>query len=285
MSVVLPVFPPGAQPRRLPTSHGPLAAVTLGAARRGQALLVPGFTGSKEDFTALVGPLADAGYAVTALDLRGQHESARSDDPARYTVDALGQDVREALEHLRPEVDGPLHLVGHSFGGLVCRAALLAEPQAADSLVLLGSGPSALTGPRVEALQLVRPLVEQGRMQEVADLMDATLEMDPRRAGTPQEVRDFLRRRFLASCPTGLLTTADALTSEPDRVVALAATGVPVAVVLGEHDDAWPPDVQREMARRLGTVAVEVAGAFHSPAAEAPEATAAVLVAFWGALG
>jgi pimeloyl-ACP methyl ester carboxylesterase len=41
-------------------------------------LLLPGYTGSKEDFAPLFGPLTDAGYAVVSIDLPGQFESPTS---------------------------------------------------------------------------------------------------------------------------------------------------------------------------------------------------------------
>ena len=51
--------------------------VTGGADRtpapaRGDVLLVPGFTGSKEDFLAILEPLAAFGWRVAAMDLPGQ---------------------------------------------------------------------------------------------------------------------------------------------------------------------------------------------------------------------
>jgi pimeloyl-ACP methyl ester carboxylesterase len=75
-----------------------------------------------------------------------------------------------------------------------------------------------------------------------------------------------------------------AVTDEPDRVDELrtaGAAGVPVLVACGAYDDAWTPDTQREMAERLGAPYVVIPGAIHSPAAEAPEATARVLLDFW----
>ena len=105
-----------------------------------------GYTGSKEDFAPLLAPLADAGYRVVALDQRGQFESPGPDDPAAYSVPELGLDVVAVARVLREESGEPLHLLGHSFGGLVTRAAVLAEPALFTSFTLLGSGPSRLGG-------------------------------------------------------------------------------------------------------------------------------------------
>lgn len=279
MSVVAGELPAGSRRTSFDVVGGRLAAVSLcPAGARGTALLVPGFTGSKEDFFPVLDAIAAGGWHAIALDQRGQHESPGPDDVAAYTVDALAADLRAVVSRL----EGPVHLVGHSFGGLVCRAAVLAEPRAVSSLALMASGPAALTGPRVEAMEHVRPLVEAGDLVAVADLMDAATALDPLREELPPEVRDFLRRRFLASSATGLLGMGDALTGEPDRVEELAAVDLPVLVLYGEHDDAWPPAVQDAMAERLGAGVVVVPGARHSPAAEQPAATVAALLAFWG---
>lgn len=279
MSVVGGALPAGSEPTSYDVDGGRLAAVSLRpAGARGTALLVPGFTGSKEDFFPVLEGIAAGGWHAVALDQRGQHESPGPDEVAAYSVEALAADLRAVLATL----DAPVHLVGHSFGGLVCRAAVLADPTAVASLVLLASGPAALAGPRVEAMDHVRPLVEAGDLVAVADLMDAATALDPLRQELPDQVRDFLRRRFLASSATGLLGMGDALTTEPDRVDELAALDLPVLVLYGEHDDAWPPAVQAAMAERLGATHVVLDGARHSPAAEQPEATVTALLAFWG---
>jgi pimeloyl-ACP methyl ester carboxylesterase len=113
----------------------------------------------------------------------------------------------------------------------------------------------------------------------VADALDAVAPPHE-----PPDLRAFLRARLLASSVTGLVAMGDALTSEPDRVEELAATGVPVLVAHGENDDAWLPALQADMARRLGARHVVVPGAMHSPAVENPAATLATLTAFFAAV-
>jgi len=260
---------------------GALAVLDVEAAggRRGPTIvLVPGFSGSKEDFRLLLGPLSSAGHRVVALDQRGQYESPGPDDPTAYGVDALAADLLAALDALD---DGPVHLVGHSFGGLVARAAVLDRPGAVRTLTLIGSGPAGLRGPRVDLLPALAVLLDSVGIEGVADVLDGL--PDPRRDAQPAAVRAFLRARFVASSPTGLVAMADALTTEPDRVAELAATGVPVLVLHGEQDDAWTPALQGEMAVRLSARHVAVPDAQHSPAVENPAPTVAALLEFWAA--
>lgn len=244
---------------------------------RSTVLLVPGFTGSKEDFRLLLEPLADAGHRAVAVDQRGQFQSPGTDDIADYTTTALGRDLLAVVDALGGE---PVHLVGHSFGGLVSRAAVLAQPESFHSLVLMGSGPAGLTGPRVDVLPLMRPLLEQG-MPALVEAVDQLNAADQRWLALDSSVQGFLRDRMLASSARALLGMADSLTGEPDRVAELRATGLRVLVLHGESDDAWTPALQTEMAVRLGAAHAVVPDAAHSPAVENPDATLEALLSFY----
>src|SRR4051812_48291897 len=232
---------------------GPLTALdTGGDGERGTVLMVAGYTGSKEDFAPLLRPLCAEGYRVVAIDQRGQFESPGPDDPARYTVAELADDVVAVARELTAEARAGLHLVGHSFGGLVSRAAVLADPALFASLTLLGSGPARLVGPRAVLLDHLSPLLDAGGVPLGHGTPEAPAMTDPKAQAVPAPPRAFLSRRFLANSAAGLRGMADAMTTEPDRVAELAATGVPVLVVHGEADDAWTPAAQADMAQRLG---------------------------------
>jgi pimeloyl-ACP methyl ester carboxylesterase len=95
-------------------------------------------------------------------------------------------------------------------------------------------------------------------------------------------VIEFLGARTRLSSPLGLAEMARQLLNCADRTDELAMLEhLPKLVSYGENDDAWPPDVQDMMAKRLGAERIRIAGAAHSPAVEAPETTAAMLTAFW----
>jgi len=266
----------GLPTHRVALARGDLAYLsvpTASGAARGTAVFVPGYTGSKEDFAQLAALVTGAGYGFVAIDQRGQYESVGPDDESAYTVASLSAELLAFLAALGA---GPVHLVGHSFGGLVARAAVIASPGVAASLTLLGSGPAGLSGPRVDRMTALEPLLDVHGIEAVCDAVLAAAPVsDP-------EVAAFLRRRFVASSVTALRAMGRAVRDEPDRVGELRATGVPVYVACGEGDDAWPPAVQREMAARLGAPFDVIPGALHSPAAEAPEETARVLASFWG---
>lgn len=263
---------------RLRAAHGDLAALQAGPDSQppwATALLVPGFTGSKEDFLAVLPAFAAAGVAATSIDQRGQHQSPWGPRES-YAFDRLAADITAVAASL----PGPVHLVGHSLGGLVARRAVLAEPGAFASLTLMSSGPAGIVGNRRDELQ--RLLVELADT-DVETLFNQQQERD-RAAGLPERpaaLTAFLRARALATCPTGLARMGEQLRDEPDLVQELQATGIRSLVLYGEDDNAWPPALQDQMAERLGAACARIGDAAHSPAAEAPVRTAAALVDFW----
>jgi pimeloyl-ACP methyl ester carboxylesterase len=239
-------------------------------------LLVPGWTGSKEDFGPILEPLGEAGFWVTAIDQRGQFRSPFRPD-GDYSPIALGNDLRLAAVAL----GGGVHLVGHSFGGLVARAAVLDDSDLFRSLVLLDSGPAGIDDGRKERLDLMRPVLAQ---YGLAAVYHALVQLDASEPGyeppTAEEAR-FMGERFLASDPQALIGMAEALINEPDLVADLAAADVPILVACGVDDDVWIAEIQAAMARRLGGRYTAIAGAAHSPAVENPTETIAALVEFW----
>ncbi|GAC1393924.1 MAG: hypothetical protein NVS4B11_31550 [Ktedonobacteraceae bacterium] len=72
---------------------------------------------------------------VIAPDLRGH---GLSDDAAglAYTMDGLIQDLKLVLEGLH--VEGPIHLIAHSFGGAFATEYIIRHPEQVRSLVLIG---------------------------------------------------------------------------------------------------------------------------------------------------
>ncbi|MFD3539418.1 alpha/beta fold hydrolase [Streptomyces sp. NPDC058662] len=274
------ILPSDARAYRLTTDRGAFAAHEAGAPVRGTALLVPGFTGSKEDFIALLEPLAAAGYRVVAVDGRGQYESPGPRQEAPYALEELAGDL---LAQVRALGGGPVHLVGHSLGGLIARAAVLRDPAPFASLTLMSSGPAA-----IEEVQRARTKLLVAALEEMGDdmpaLWTAMRSQDPPDGGEDSpELLAFLRERWLATVPEQLIVTGRTLISEPDRVEELAAVPLPMLVLSGTVDYAWPVPSMDDMAQRLGAERVVVPAAEHSPNAENPQVTADALVAFWDA--
>ncbi len=267
-----------------------------GVAHRRPALLVHGYTGSKENFLPVLEPLAAAGRIVVAIDLRGQYQSPHAPDRSGYSASAMAADVLAIAAAVAGDPAG-VHLVGHSMGGLIAREAVLAQhPSDFLSLTLLGSGPGVIAGARAEDLRDILALLDPGDgavpddMPRLAELVRLAWhgQHEPlaRADGVEEHIIAFLRERTLRTCPVSLIVLARYLLSCPDRTDELAgvvAGGLPASVVYGENDDAWPPDEQGQMAVRLGAERICIPGAAHSPAIEAPVTTATTLTEFWNA--
>jgi pimeloyl-ACP methyl ester carboxylesterase len=280
------------------------AAPASGVCERDAALLVPGYTGSKEDFLAILDLLADDSRHVVAIDMRGQFETAGADEPGGYAAAALGADIL-AIMHST----GARHLVGHSYGGLIGREAVLASAGAGlASFTLMSSGPGALTGRRARDLRAMlaalgvtgddgggggggdrddgggkRPDKDALRAG-IAELWRSHLEPEASATGVPGDIVAFLGRRMLGNDPDGLVLMAAHMLAAPDRTAELARLDeLPMLVIYGENDNTWSPVAQENMARRLGARRVCIPAAVHSPAVEAPTTTASALTQFWDA--
>lgn len=282
-------LPENTRARRLETTRGSFAVLDAAPApevpRLGTALLIPGFTGSKEDFVALLAPLSAAGFRVVSVDGRGQYESGGPREEGAYAQDRLAADVVAQTAELAG--DGPVHLLGHSLGGLVVRAAVLAlhaEGRAPwASLTLLSSGPAAIDAPQAARTRLLLDALAAVDMETIWSAMramDADSEAQP---DTSDALEAFLHARFVTTVPEQLIATAQQLLTEPDRVAELAAVPLPKLVISGEVDSAWPVPWLDAMAARLDARRVVVKGAEHSPNADRPEQTAAALIGFWSA--
>lgn len=239
---------------------------------RGHVLLIPGFTGSKEDFTPLLPLLAASGLHVTAYDQRGQYQSRGSEDDdyslAGFALDALAVREASSMPHT--------HLVGHSFGGLVAQTATVESPGVWSSLTLLCTGPAGFTtSGQVEPLRAAIDMVDSMGLDALHTAREAEKQRQP-----AAEIAAFLRKRFTANNPESLKAIAGHLVSSPDRIDEIAALPLPKLVAHGADDDAWPHEVQAQMAHRLGVKVDVIPDAAHSPAIENTEATARLLLDF-----
>ncbi|MEU9705226.1 alpha/beta hydrolase [Streptomyces sp. NPDC047981] len=274
-------LPPRTRAYRLSTTRGDFAVLDTApeGERRGTVLLLPGYTGSKEDFLALLGPLAEHGYRALAVDGRGQHETPGPRGRHAYRRRALALDVVAQAAVLG---DGPVHLLGHSFGGLVARAAAELAPGAFRSLTLLSSGPGRVARPqriRVLALRGALALLPKERVWRATRWLDSRGE-EPGVSDPPEIVR-FLRRRWMRTRIAQLAGAGRLLLRDPDGTARLAALPMPVHIVYGADEMVWPTHGLAEAAARTGAHHTVVAGAGHSPNVSHPEELAARLAAFW----
>ena len=240
--------------------------------RIADVILVHGWTGSKEDFN-LIGPLlADAGYRVLTFDNRGQHESAHSKREDAYQIHSLARDVIDIAQHYRFEKP---HLLGHSMGGLVAQRASLDAPNYWSSLTLFCTGPH-FSLKKTELETLIHLL----KTMTMADLWSAYKEEEDKLS--PRY--ELFKKRWHASDPKSLSDTSRLLLDTQSVILELLATKIPAHVIYGENDDAWPLEMQDQMAKDLSAPRTIIKDAGHCPNEDQPEETVKVLTNFWSGL-
>jgi pimeloyl-ACP methyl ester carboxylesterase len=240
--------------------------------RKADALLIHGYTGSKEDFS-LMGPLlASRGYRVVTSDNRGQFESSHSSDVTAYSISSLAGDHKALADHF--ELQNP-HLFGHSFGGLVAQRAVVDYPETWSSLSLFCSGPHGMPA----WLKLAED-IEYLNDHSMADLWVANGESQK----IGNEKGSLKQRRWFANDKRSIQVHAQHLMSEPSLVGEVVKAGLPIQVIRGERDDAWPHELQAKMAADFGVQVEVIADAGHCPNEDQPLATVDVVTKFWDAL-
>ncbi len=232
----------------------------------GTVLLAPGFTGSKEDFLDLMPALAAYGWTAVAVDHAGQYESPHTSD---YSPQAWADD----LCRIAATCQSPVHLVGHSFGGVIAQVA--ASGFDWTTVVMLNSGTGPIHASKHDQLRLLSRLLDAYPM---ADIWEAKVAADTASGWQPPsaEVGQFMRERFIATDPRSLQVMAELLLADhqPDlhnaRGQLLVAFGI-------QDPDSWSWQTQVELATRTGARLAVIPDAAHSPNVEAPLTTAALL--------
>ncbi len=106
-------------------------------------LLVTGWGADSMAWMMNIPPLAER-YKVITVDNRGMGLSDRPHTP--YTIEMMADDTIGLLRHLDL---GPVHLVGHSMGGMISQQVALRAPERLRSLTLVATTanvPAPLSG-------------------------------------------------------------------------------------------------------------------------------------------
>ncbi|MCS0498024.1 alpha/beta fold hydrolase [Protaetiibacter mangrovi] len=252
---------PGSTRSVFEAPSGPLAVVSLGDPRDPRVVLVPGATGSKEDFVLMLPLLAAAGFHVQSYDLAGNYESAAAGpaDGGRYDYPLFTADL---LAFLR--AGAPAHLLGYSFAGIVAQLVAAEHPELVRSLTLLTTPPDP--GNAYRHVKRIGWLSRFLSGRQGAGLMIWGIRTNKNRVG-PSRLA-FVRARFASTRRACIDDIVHLMKNAPDAAAAVRAAGIPVLVATSEHD-LWPVRRYALHAERLDArLAVYRTG--HSPCETTP---------------
>jgi pimeloyl-ACP methyl ester carboxylesterase len=271
------VLPEGVTAFRFAAPSGSLAGIQAGQAGSPRIVLVPGVTGSKEDFVLMMPDLAAAGFHVIAYDMAGQYESSAAGPEnhvpptRRYTHELFVADLLAILE----STPDPAHVLGYSFAGTVTQIALTRRPELFLSLALLSAPPQSGQGFRgMKGVGSISGLApgSLGAFFMLLGLQLNVVKVPPGRASFVRLRLKQTRRRSVSDI-IGLMKHA------PDLDATLATLPLPKLVAVGEHD-LWPVELHRELATAIGaTLAVYPTG--HSPCETSPNQLVRDLLALY----
>jgi pimeloyl-ACP methyl ester carboxylesterase len=259
-------FPPGTEFTRFEAPSGPLARVALGPADAPRVVLVPGATGSKEDFVLMFPLFAAAGYRVESFDLAGQYESSGA-GPWNLEPPRARYDQRLFLDDLIAVLDdgaGHAHVLGYSFAGTLAELALLERPDRFASLTLLSAPPEP--GQAFRQVKRIGPISAFTSPRQGAALMLWGIRNNLNKV--PPGRLAFVRERFALTRRDSVDDIIALMMQTPDLRARVALATVPKLVAVGEHD-LWPRELHERSARELNArFAVYATG--HSPCETAP---------------
>jgi pimeloyl-ACP methyl ester carboxylesterase len=268
------------------------------AADRPPVLLVHGLGGSSTNFTGFMHELAGHGD-FTAVDLPGFGLSPAAPS-GEHGVPALADAVVALIER---HLDGPVHLVGNSMGGLISTLVAASRPDLVRSVLLVAPAlPTWTIAPVGRMLTLLAlPRVGEQAMARMATITpeeqvrtlarDLFGDPDAIPQGFFDEAVEERRRRlveapwstevFLASLRSmiGMFFPPRRLWSEAARIQA------PTTVVYGGRDRLVTAAAHRWHAVRPATSVVVLPRAGHVAQMERPDLVAPHALALWRRAG
>jgi len=209
--------------------------------------------------------------SLVMYDKRGHGLSDTGNSP--YKIDDHVNDLAGLLDHLG--INNAV-ICGLSVGGLIAQGLLYLRPDLVRALILCDTaakiGTAEMWDERIAALS------EAGLEATADDILQRWFSSDFH-AGQKEALAGY--RNMLTRIPIdGYLGTCHAL-RDADLRPAAAKIGVPAICIVGDEDQATPPDLVLETAKMIPDARYEVIrGAGHLPCIEQPEILVEIIKAF-----
>ncbi len=237
-------------------------------------LLIAGY-GCDHTIWSKVASTLTGHFRVIVFDNRGL---GRSSGEAATSIQEMAEDAAGLLDALRP---GPVHVAGHSMGGMIAQELVLAHPDKVRSLILLSSsarldarGRAIIESwgdlPRLLAAEtltrLVLPWIYTNAYYARPGAIDQVVHEILANPSPPTPQCLYAQSRGISRCDTH------------DR---LGAIGCPTMVTIGSEDILAPVRFSQELAQGIrGAELVVREKTGHGMLIETPGAVASVMLQF-----
>lgn len=265
----------------MPITHStpvPLYYESVGAGE--PLLLIAGFA-CDHSIWSLVQPSLVAKHRVISFDNQGVGQSATPEGP--WTISEMAENTVLMLDEVGV---GPVHVAGHSMGGMIAQELALRHPDRVRSLLLLSS--AARCGARGTAtIEVFGELPRLVDPSTSARLIMPWIYADGfyLRPGAVEQLMKWLLECPFPPTPEGMYHQSRAIAGF-DASRRLSAIQCPTLILVGKEDIMLPCKYSEELARGIPAaelVVLENAG--HGLPVEVPQATAAAMLKFLGGCG
>jgi 3-oxoadipate enol-lactonase len=160
-------------------------------------------------------------------------------------------------------------VLGNGYGGFVALQMAVRHPEIAAKLILADCG-AAFSESGREAFRNMAAASRAKGLSVITDVAMRRLFAPEFQEKHPDLMRDR-REAFLRTDPE-VFRSACAALAELDLRPQLAQVKIPVLVLVGEHDEATPPPMSRELAAGLPDARLKIIlGCAHVPQLQSPE--------------
>ena len=245
---------------RVQVDGGTVAARTGGAGA--PMVLFHSLLADDTSFDRIAGTLAGT-HKLVILNLPGFGAS----DRVEGGLEAVADRVAAALKAMN--LEQPPVFLGNGYGGFVALMTAIRHPGIASRLVLADCG-AAFSDPGRAAFRGMSAGAKEKGLAGISDVAMRRLFAPSYQAAHPELIEER-RARFVAVDPETFHAACAALATLDVRGQ-LAQVKVPALVLVGEHDEATPPPMSKELAAGLPDAQLVILpGCAHVPQLQEPE--------------
>ena len=241
------------------------ASGTVNAAQSGSGralFLFHSLLSDRASFDATVPKLSQS-FRVIVPELPGFGGSATVSGDLADIADRMAEAVKDGAGG-----DDAI-LLGNGYGGFVALQMAVRHPEIAAKLILADCG-AAFSESGREAFRNMAAASKAKGLSAITDVAMRRLFAPEFQEQHPDLMHDR-REAFLRTDPEVFRAACDAL-AELDLRPELSKVKVPVLVLVGEHDEATPPPMSRELAAGLPHARLKIIpGCAHVPQLQSPE--------------